>query len=88
MKILKNAKDAICLSCKHYGATISDFGNVVCSTCGSALLHTKQGGVFEPKLESPTYQASVYTPPVACRRKRDVFVLEDRRKNRRVGVTI
>jgi len=67
MKYLTNMYT--CAICGKSGNDLS----LTCQSCGSRLLLNAMGGVFEPAFAYTTYKASLYTPPVRCRRLKPRF---------------
>jgi hypothetical protein len=73
MKIIKNAKDARCISCFVGGSAVLVDGVAVCNRCGRPdLIDAKSYQEFEPIfIDDPaaSFQASPYTPLLPERRK-------------------
>lgn len=52
MKTIKNAKDAVCLSCFFCPGAVVKNGQAVCGRCGSTDLIDSVGEIFQPVFEN------------------------------------
>lgn len=86
MKSLQNGNEARCKRCDYTYAKVNEFGNVVCSLCGSPLLTDLYGRIFKPEFENKMFCRNKYTPKVVCRRKnnRPWPVSKERRNHARL----
>ena len=79
MKKLSNGQNAFCYLCGHNGAVINQEAQAVCGECGCQLLKTAWGKDFVPQFHSNMFKRNKYTPPIICRRRRQLPIKVERR---------